>query len=351
MPAPALYGQFHNLSDVNIVLQALLDLGFDEVFEPSAVEDLISDLTLRELDDEGRERPVISSACPVVVRLISQKFPNLIPNISKYLSPPELAAKLARERARIKTGLDDKDIGVFFVSSCPANVTEAHYPLGLKEPVIDYVLSMTDVYKRLLSLMDGTKKHDYLRTPPVGDGRPYKDYNVISCNGLSDVIKLLDAVEGEQLPDVDYLELFSCVPGCCGGCMTVENPFAAKARLMKLTAADKTGGTGMEPPLCPAGHLPALRTEQIEYAPTGILDADFKTALGKMKRVEDLNNRLPGLDCGSCGSPGCRELALDVVMGYADETDCVFNARAMMEDGGDANSYLPPPFRKSANPP
>lgn len=33
MPAPALFGQFDNLEDMDIVLTALLKLGFDDVYE------------------------------------------------------------------------------------------------------------------------------------------------------------------------------------------------------------------------------------------------------------------------------------------------------------------------------
>ena len=33
LPAPSLYSQFNNLDDVNIVLNALLLMGFDDVFE------------------------------------------------------------------------------------------------------------------------------------------------------------------------------------------------------------------------------------------------------------------------------------------------------------------------------
>jgi iron only hydrogenase large subunit-like protein len=354
MPSSELYGQFLNLSDVNIVLQALLDIGFDEVFEPSVAAELISSLTLRELEDNSCERPIISSACPVVVRLISQRFPDLIPNISKYLSPAGLAAKLARERAKAETGLDDNDIGVFFVSPCPANVTEAHHPLGMKESAIDYVVSMTEIYKKLLSLMRDSKKNYDLRTPMLSVGDPCSvggatlnfpqvtaPYRIISCDGIDSIIKLLDAVESKRLKDVDYLDLYSCVPGCVGGCMTVENPFAARSRLMRLNTDNKSESAEI------IEENMALRNCQIRHTPTGALDADFKKALEKMKRERELNDRLPGLDCGSCGSPGCREFAQDVVMGYAEETDCVFNARAIMEDGGDAKSYLPPPFRKA----
>ena len=40
--------------------------------------------------------------------------------------------------------------------------------------------------------------------------------------------------------------------------------------------------------------------------------------------LEKIYERLPKLDCGSCGSPSCHDLAEDIVRGFADETDCVF---------------------------
>ncbi|MBQ2432992.1 MAG: ferredoxin, partial [Clostridia bacterium] len=54
------------------------------------------------------------------------------------------------------------------------------------------------------------------------------------------------------------------------------------------------------------------------------LDADFTEALKKMDRIEEIHKKLPGLDCGSCGSPTCQALAEDIVGGYAKEMDCLF---------------------------
>ena len=43
-----------------------------------------------------------------------------------------------------------------------------------------------------------------------------------------------------------------------------------------------------------------------------------------MEQIEEITARLPGLDCGSCGSPSCRALAEDIVRGSAVELDCIF---------------------------
>lgn len=100
MPAPSLYGQFDNLDDIDYVLQGLLDYGFDDVYEVSRAAEMVSGYTRRYLRREGVRKPVISSACPVVVRLISLRFPFLCDNVMPLLPPMEIAGMLAREQAR-----------------------------------------------------------------------------------------------------------------------------------------------------------------------------------------------------------------------------------------------------------
>lgn len=59
---------------------------------------------------------------------------------------------------------------------------------------------------------------------------------------------------------------------------------------------------------------------------------DIVVAMQKIELIDDTLKRLPGLDCGSCGSPTCRALAEDIVQGTASETDCVFRLREMVRD-------------------
>ena len=50
-----------------------------------------------------------------------------------------------------------------------------------------------------------------------------------------------------------------------------------------------------------------------------------------MTEMQAIEERLYGLDCGSCGSPTCRALAEDIVRGYATEDDCIFKLRESMQ--------------------
>ena len=66
LPAPSLYSQFNNLDDVNIVLNALLLMGFNDVFEVSAGAELVSEATREYLTHHEDNLPIISTACPSV---------------------------------------------------------------------------------------------------------------------------------------------------------------------------------------------------------------------------------------------------------------------------------------------
>ena len=121
LPAPALYGQFNNLDDINIILNALPKLGFDAVFEVSKAAELISDATRIFMETQNPIKPVISSACPAIVRLVRVCFPELIENMLLINAPVEEAGRIAREKAVQKTGLKPEEIGIFFITTFLTN--------------------------------------------------------------------------------------------------------------------------------------------------------------------------------------------------------------------------------------
>ena len=123
LPAPSLYAQANNLDDVNIVLSALKEMGFDDVFEVSAAAEVVSLLSRKYIEENKDKWPIISTACPSIVRLIRVRFPDLLDHLMPIKPPMEIAAEMARKKAMEKTGLPSEDIGIFFLSPCPAKVT------------------------------------------------------------------------------------------------------------------------------------------------------------------------------------------------------------------------------------
>ena len=74
LPSPSLFGQFNNLDDPNYVIEGLLALGFDDVFEVGLAAELVTDCTKKMMKNGALKRPVISSACPAVAELILLKY-------------------------------------------------------------------------------------------------------------------------------------------------------------------------------------------------------------------------------------------------------------------------------------
>ncbi len=331
LPAPALYGQFNHLEDVDIILNALIEMGFDEVYEVAKAAELVSDATRKILRENKMPKPIISSACPAVTRLIRVRFPTLIDNILPLNAPVELAARLAKEEAIKKTGLPPEKIGAIFISPCPAKVTASKMALGTEKSEISAVLAISEVYPELVKLMkDSPDLTSYAEAGKIGvswatstgEASALLTDNYLAADGIENVIRVLEDLEDEKLGNLDFIELNACNGGCVGGVLTVENPYIARTKLKRLRKYLPVS----------LNHINRIPEEMkwdcdLEYSPILKLDDDLQTAMVKMNEMEEIEASLPGLDCGSCGAPSCKALAEDVVRGFASVDDCIFRFR------------------------
>lgn len=340
LPAPALYGQFDHLDDIDYILQGLLDIGFDDVYEVSRAAELVSAYTRRYLKRDGVKKPVISSACPVIVRLISLRFPSLCDRIMPLLPPMEIAAMLAREKAKEEhPELQDEEICTCFISPCPAKVSYVSNGLSGTKSYVDAVISVSDVYFSLLNVMDQKKA-----PPPVsrsgmigvgwasagGEATALFNDRYLAADGIDNVIRVLDQIETGSMPELEFIELNACHGGCVGGTMAVENPYIAKARLQSLRRYLPVSRNwlynngGEEDTSIPDTYFFA---ELPSYQPFSILADSRKEAFQMMAAIEEIMERLPDIDCGSCGAPSCHAFAEDIVRGEANENDCIIRMR------------------------
>ena len=335
LPAPSLYSQFNNLDDVNIVLNALLLMGFDDVMEVSAAAELVSEATREYLAEHQENLPIISTACPSVVRLIRVRFPNLISHLLPLNPPVEVAACLAAKRAMEKTGLPREDIGICFISPCPSKVTYAKAPLGTEKSQIDRVLAIKDVYPRLLSCMkavgpdpkeigtSGKIGVSWGRSGGEAGGLFTESY--LAADGIENVIRVLEDLEDQKFTSLQFVELDACSGGCVGGVLTVENPYVAEVKLKRLRKYMPVARSHMDD----GEHAEECMawTNQVVYEPVFSLGQNMMESFARLNQVERLLKKLPGLDCGSCGAPTCKALAEDIVRGEAREEDCVYYLR------------------------
>ena len=149
LPAPALYGQFNHLDDPDILLTALKHMGFDMVYEVSRAAELVSSATRHLMKDPDicPPKPVISSACPAVLRLIRVRFPSLLEHVLPVHAPVEMAARYAKAEAHAATGIPIEEIGAVFISPCPAKCASAK--ASVKFETFTYGELDTDKYAKL----------------------------------------------------------------------------------------------------------------------------------------------------------------------------------------------------------
>lgn len=344
LPAPSFYGQFNNLDDPNIVLRALKLMGFDDVFEVAAAAEIVSEISRKYVEEHAEQRPLISTACPSVIKLIRVRFPNLIEHLLPINAPVDIAAQIAKRIAIRKTGLPAEKIGAIFISPCPAKVTAVRSPFVNNTSEIDGVLAIKDVYTRILPYMKEAATYNAFSDDDLdgsneelcasgkigiswgasgGESGGLLTDNYLAADGIENVINVLEDLEDQKIADLDFIELNACSGGCVGGVLQVENPYVAKSKLKTLRKYMPVARSHMN------GSIPdyAYWTNSIEYQPVFNLGSDFMESLEKMSKAEEIAKRLPGLDCGSCGSPSCKALAEDIVRGSANEKDCIFLLR------------------------
>ena len=332
LPAPALYGQFAHLSDSAPVIRGLYGLGFDAVYEVARGAEAVTRLTQQYLDEQKLPLPVISCACPVVVRLIRTRFPNLTGNILPILPPVEVAARFAKRDFCRKTGCRPEEVGTVFLSPCPAKSTASRDPLGFDKSEVDIVVSIKDIYPALLSAM---KREDLPEAGPLssslgvgwglsgGESAGLAGVSVLAADGIENIIRVLENLEDEKITGVDFVELSACSGGCVGGILTVENPFLARTRLKKIQS---NLSPSAQPPE-PLDEKRMLFDHPIKFCEVLSLAEDFGTAMELLAQVDEIEQQLYGMDCGACGAPSCRALATDIAQGRASVEDCIYIQR------------------------
>lgn len=345
LPAPTLYAQFSIEVSIESILCGLINLGFDEVFEVAQGAEIVS-LGIRDyLQRNDIPRPAISSACPATVRLIQIQYPELIDHLIPIDAPVEVAARVIRAEASQDLGLDPKEIGVWFITPCPAKMTAVNQPLGSEKSNLTGAIAISKIYSALLKAIP-QKICDNLHSKRAswagvgwavsgGEATAVEAANCLIVDGIHKVSELLEQISMGKLHGIQYVEALACSSGCIGGPLTVENKFVAEHRMKLRTKTMKTEDETN-------GHRPKEKYQQselgmderraIEPRPILRLDEDIFKAMYKVDLMEKTLSKLPGLDCGSCGSPNCKALAEDIAQGFAAETDCVFKLRERVRD-------------------
>ncbi len=333
LPAPSLYGQFRGVGSIDKILLGLRNLGFDSVFEVARGADIVAKAITEQMRrDKFLPKPLISGACPAIVRLIQVRFPELIDHIMDIRQPMEVAAMVARREFCEANNVPPEEVGCFFITPCPAKMTAVHNPIGHETSALDGAISILEIYGLLSSQLRKQLPTEHLSTATLmgvgwaqggGECAAIGMDNSLAVNGIESVIRVLEEMENNKLSDLAFFEGQACDGGCVGGPLTFENAFIAKNTIRKLMQNIEVHEEERIVDPAYLRHYPLANTLPVLPNSSMRLDENLAAAMRKKENIEALTKGLPGYDCGACGSPTCKTLAEDIVAGYAGENDCI----------------------------
>lgn len=347
LPASSFYAQFPPEFSVAMLHQALTKLGFDEIFEAAIASEFIS-LEIASYINEytGGRKPLISCSCPAVLRLIQVKFPELIKQVVSVLPPTEAAAIYVKKQAEERLQLSSDEIGVWFIAPCPSKNTNIRESVDVAHTQITGSISISELYGRVMRIIGSCGDAPEVRHASSygmgwgcygGELAATGIENGLAVHGIYDVYEVLEQMSMNKMNDIDYVECSACSGGCIGGPLTAENKFVAEKNLRLRLAKMREQEHGVREAIMRASigdiKFPCSRdyVKRLTPRPMMQLDDNVLEAMKKFEQMEEVLSSLPGLDCGACGAPSCQCLAEDIVMGKANEMDCIYKLRSSVK--------------------
>ncbi len=349
--SPVFYAQFGEGVSPDRVNRALKHMGFLDAYDEFEAFEIFStavEIYLNEnMDNSQIPRPLISPVCPVVVRIISYRFPSLLTHFPPILRPREIVARTIREKSKEKYALRADEIRVFHVTPCSAKMMAIENPILVNDSYLDGAIGINEIY---LGVKNQLKTDKGPADFPAGFGlglawgksggeiATMADGNFLAVSGIQETVRYLEKIEMGLLDGIDYVELRPTPAGCIGGPLTVVDRYQAKHTIERTILRHGAQRSTDRARIQGLYHEKRLFTNR----DPGQIKAGFEAlpvaeAIERQSRIEQLYQTLPMKECGVCGSPDCRTLAEDVIDGKAALEDCVY-LRLYQESGKGSGS-------------
>lgn len=336
-------GQFPETITDDQIYGAIKHLGFTHVYEVEQPMQWLIDLIYRHKQENPDKKPLISTFCPAIVRLIQIKYPSLVDNIMNVKAPHDLAANFVLEKLKSE-GVPEEEIGLFYIAPCSAKIAAVKDPVGEKASIINGVINMNELYNRVMTIIANNPgisfsgNREYLSREGIlwpltrGEARLFKRRSM-AVDGIHNVVKILEKLETEEMPEIDFIELRSCDRGCAGGILLSGNRFLTVERLERRARRYPRAIEAITEPSLEKQVKTGMVSDPVESSRVFQLDMDRAKALEKLAKVERIICQLPAIDCAACGAPNCHALAEDMVLGQAKMTDCVHLQQRWQREG------------------
>ena len=342
VPSPVLFGQFPAGITPAHIVGGLLTLGFDAVWDYSVDVGLVARAIHHYVENWRGSFPLVSITCPVVVRLVQVSYPRMVDQLIHVQLSREIAGREVKRRYSRQLGLSRDEIAAIYITPCQAKTISILQPAEEVESYLDGSLGIRDVYNAIVAYASLRKDEEsranrgnivrnsaFLRwSVSEGLSQILSRHRYLHVTGLSNIIHVFDELEKGKLRNVEFIEAYNCWSGCMGGNLTAANVYVTlsmcHSMISKLPEMDPETEAEVERRY-PEEDFSLERP--IRPRPVKGSTGGLKERVRMIREAEAMLDTLPGVDCGLCGAPTCKELARDISMGDAARTDCLFYSK------------------------
>ena len=316
-------------NSIHSLEKCLQKIGFWKVFDAAQGAFMMKEKYTQFLEIQQQKKLVISSNCPVIVRMIEKKYPR----IKEYLAPVYSMMQMHTEYLKEQY----PEAILVYVSPCISVMSELNEP----QAHMDYVITfrelsnwMNDVPENYLEECE--KKEIYLsRMTAVAGGLiqtmiPVAGQKYLSVDGIDQCKEILRELQTGGYENY-FIEMNACKNGCIGG------PYSQKREKKLLDALIGIRESSMEngqPDYQRDYHIEIPEVPERKFVQEEIYPGKTVTKeqiihvlqeMGKYTKEDELN-------CGACGYDTCREKAVAVIQGKAEVSMCIPYMREKQED-------------------
>ena len=307
------------------VICALKKLGFAYVRETAEGAALVTD-AYQKLMDEGQMENIITTCCPSVNDLVEKYYPELIGDMAPVVSPMIAHGMLMKK-------LYGDDVKLVFAGPCVAKKEEARED-ERTEGYIDAVITFAeledwfkeagiDVFaceempvdnpdpkiNRLYPVRKGVMTS-------VDTGHGTGGYTMFDIDGMENCRELFEEMKEGRLKHC-FIEANMCEGGC------IKGPAINKLKISRFESTIEIEKQVQHQPASLLEEAVTLDLHKVFYSRMLRDDLPTEEQIRRILKATGKNNKDEELNCGACGYPSCREKAIAVFQGKAEQEMCL----------------------------
>lgn len=247
--APSIQGQFGKDISLGMIKGAILNLGFDGIYEAAEGADSVAYMEAKELLEFKKEgKPLLSSCCPSFFTLVENYFPELKDNVSTLVPP------MASSAIYIKNM--DPDAEIVFIGPCISKKADV---LSNYIDIISAVLTFEELVAMLRAKRINIRNQADMSSDSSSYGKGFarsggvaqairkvvselegdeasSSLEIQICDGSKECINALKLLKHNRLR-VDFVEGMCCTGGCIAGPSVLQDASHTK-KLFKPSDED-----------------------------------------------------------------------------------------------------------------